>query len=153
MLTAEQIVISVQSFWRDHFPFPDETVWPGTVVVTATASRWVELWIDAWTSMPRRRTASDRLEIALVAHCFSRDRENPLAAYELASAARSTLEHHTVAIIDPADPEAPPVGHVLFREADLHDVGRRQLLGHREPLQQVLVALTAHVEEAATAGT
>ncbi|MFG0333630.1 MAG: hypothetical protein ACF8TS_09740 [Maioricimonas sp. JB049] len=153
MLTAEQIVISEQSFWRDHFPFPEETIWPGTVVATATASRWVELWIDAWTGMPRRRTAVDRFEIALVAHCFSRDRTHPLAAYELASAARSTLTHRTVPVVDPAAPEAPPVGQILCREADLHDVGRRQLLGHREPLQQVLVALTAVVEAAATGGT
>jgi|GEM_PF-6755362 len=152
MLTAEQITIAIQSFWQEQYPFAEATVWPGTVASTATAARWVELWIDAWTGSARRRTAVDRFEIALVAHCFSRDRSNPLAAHELASAARATLEHRTIAIGQPDDPDAPSIGHVMFREAELHDVGRRQLLGHREPLQQVIVALSAVVEAAAAAG-
>lgn len=153
MLTAEQIVIAVQSFWQEQYPFAEATVWPGTVASTATAARWVELWIDAWTGSARRRSQADRFEIALVAHCFSRDRSSPLAAHELASAARATLEHRTIAIGQPDEPDSPPVGYVQFREAELHDVGRRQLLGHREPLQQLVVALTASVEATATAAT
>lgn len=148
MIAAQHLIRAVQRHWSQTLPTSTPTVYPGMRFDTDAADHWYELWVETWSDGPRRSTAPDRLTVALLVHCFSRDPVQKTAVQGLASAARQALSGRRLMITDDA---AEPVllGWLAIFEHSVQDLSRNHAALGQEGLQHLVLVFQAVAEEAA----
>ncbi len=114
-----QISGSVFAHWADTFSLAVTTVYPSTSRETTALSEWVEIWVNARRRRAQRSTAPTRVLVTVICHCFVKQGTERGRIYEITDAARETLQHQDVAVVDGSVSDAPVVGRLQFREADV----------------------------------
>lgn len=114
-----QISSSVFAHWADTFSLAVTTVYPSTSRETTALSEWVEIWVNARRRRAQRSTAPTRVLVTVICHCFVKPGTERGRIYEITDAARETLQHQDIAVVDGSVSDTPVVGRLQFREADV----------------------------------
>ena len=143
MIPADRLVATIHAHWAAALPLDAPTLFPGTRLTTESLPTWFELWVDAWSTPPRRAVAPDLLAVTVVVHGFSRHPAQKFAIQRLADAARQTLSGRHLPIHETADPASPQIGLLSIREQTVQDLTRAQAAQGQERLQHIVIAFDA----------
>ncbi len=127
MLSIESIVTSFQQQWDAGTSLSAPTVYPGIQLATDSLDAWFELWINAWTSSPRRRAELEQLDVTIWVHCFAKHPTNMIQSEQLATVARENLEHRIVPILAANQSQ---VGLLVMGETETRRLSRQSEHGH-----------------------
>jgi hypothetical protein len=145
------LTASLQHYWATHFPLAIPTHFPGVPTRLSQATQWVELWIDRLDTPPSRSHSPDRFSVLVTLHLFARDRQNLLAAQQLANAATQTLTHQQIPLLEDVTDIQSLRGWLSLHEPQLRDLSRLEPAAH-PPLQHLVLSFsgTAHLFHAAS---
>lgn len=127
MLAPTHITSSLLTHWRDTFPLPTPTLYPGTTLDTSAADEWIELWIDTWSRPPQRTTSPHFINLILTAHLFLKPTLTPARLHEVAEATRTTLAQQRIPLRDYTLSAHPLIGYATLLEPETRDLTRHHL--------------------------
>lgn len=145
MIPSQHLIVAVHRQWAAMVA--SLTLYPGSRVDIADAAEWCELWMDAWSAPPQRRSAPQRMDCSILVHCFSRHATDKLGVHRLAGGARAALGGATLPILDDALPVPATLGCLTIHEVDVHDLSRAHAAAERSELQHLVLVFQAAAQE------
>ncbi|MBT5020602.1 hypothetical protein OAF98_02095 [Planctomicrobium sp.] len=140
-MNTEDIIFSLQRYWKNSGPSEVLTVFPGTQVDVSTQTSWIEFWLNQIHDLPKRSSSPQRFSFLIDIHFFSRD-VNKRSVSALVDVAREVLQETSIEVFA-ADSQSTQVGQLRFREPTIRDFTRNESLSHRNTLQHLVLSIQA----------
>lgn len=88
MVLTQDIVRTLQTYWRQQGFFQTPTLFPGVPTPIGQADAWFEFWVSTCQEPVHREISPTRLFALVDIHCFSRKSNNRQQLHSLIDSAR-----------------------------------------------------------------